>query len=144
MDYVRTPSMRIAKVAGLDNDKRGSFVVVVVVDKIDRTWLCSCNFVIMMSDHPSPTGSPPIPSSSVDSYLLSPPTSGPVPSQHQTARSHHPKMCPSRPVLTYRTRHLANTGSATLLRHMTGILPITVSHRRPVVCLWARCRPNNS
>jgi hypothetical protein len=55
---------------GLDDDKRGSFVV--VVDKIDRTWLCSCSSV--MSDHPSP---PPIPS--VDSNLLSPPTSGPIP-----------------------------------------------------------------
>jgi hypothetical protein len=65
--------MRIAKVAGLDNNKRGPFVV--VVDKTDRTWLCSCNFVI--SDHPSPTGSPPIiPSSSADPNFLSPPTSG--------------------------------------------------------------------
>jgi len=72
MDFVRTPSMRIAKVAGLDNHKRGSFIV--VVDKIDLTWLCSCNFV--MSDHPSPAP-PPIPS--VDSNLLSPPTSGPIP-----------------------------------------------------------------
>ena len=63
----------------MDNDKRGSFVV--VVDKIDRTWLCSCNLchVRFVSDHSSPTGSPPIPSSSVDSNLLSPPTSGPVP-----------------------------------------------------------------
>ena len=71
--------MRIAKVADLDDDKRGSFVVVVksLFDKIDRTWLCSCNFV--MSDHPSPTGSPPIPLSSLDSNLLSPSTSGPVP-----------------------------------------------------------------
>jgi len=77
MDFVRTPSMRIAKVAGLDNDKRGSFVV--AVDKVDRTWLCSCNFV--MSDHPSPIGSPRIPSSSVDSNLLSPPTSSAVPPQ---------------------------------------------------------------
>jgi hypothetical protein len=70
MDFLRTPSMRIAKVASLDNDKRGSFVV--VVDKIDQTWLCSCNFV--MSDHPS---SPPIPS--IDSNLLLPPTSSPIP-----------------------------------------------------------------
>ena len=61
--------MRIAKVVGLDNNKRGLFII---VDKIDWTRLCSCNFV--MSDHPSP---PPIPS--VDSNLLSPPTSGPVP-----------------------------------------------------------------
>ena len=47
MDFVRTFSMHTAKVAGLDNVKRGSFVV--VVEKIDWTWLCSCNFV--MSDH---------------------------------------------------------------------------------------------
>ena len=70
MDFVRTPSMRISKVAGLDNDKRGWFIV--VVDKIDRTWLCNCNFVT--SDHPSP---PPIPSA--ESNLLSPPMSGPIP-----------------------------------------------------------------
>ena len=32
-----------------------------------------------MSDHPSSTGSPPIPSSSLDPNLLSPPTSTPIP-----------------------------------------------------------------
>ena len=74
--------MRIAKVAGLDNDKKGSFVV----GKIDRTWLCSCNFV--MSDHPSP---PPIPS--VDSNWLSPPTSGPIPPSAFYSQS-----TPNRPV----------------------------------------------
>jgi hypothetical protein len=46
-DFVKTLSMRIAKVAGLDDDKRGSFVV--VVEKIDRTWLCSCNFAHWIS-----------------------------------------------------------------------------------------------
>ena len=35
--------MCIAKVVGLDNTKRGSFIV--VVDKVDQMWLCSCNFI---------------------------------------------------------------------------------------------------
>ena len=103
-----------------------------------------------MSNPPS-TGSPLIPSSSVDPTLLSPPTSTPVPpsvfysqlthSRHETVRSPHPQTRPFRPVLPYRTRHLATTASPP--RHMTEILPITVSHRRPVVCSWAQCRPNN-
>ena len=74
MDFVRTLSIHIAKVAGLDNDTSGSLVVVY---KINQTWLCICN--LGMSDHPSPTGLQPIPSSSVDSNLLLPPTSGPIP-----------------------------------------------------------------
>ena len=44
-----------------------------IVDKIYQTWLCSWSFV--MSDHPP---SPPIPSLSVDSDLLLPPTITPV------------------------------------------------------------------
>jgi hypothetical protein len=62
-------------------------------------------------------------------------------SRHETVRSPHPQTRPSRSVLPYRTRHLA---TASPPRYMTEILPITVSHRRPVVRSWARCRPNNS
>jgi hypothetical protein len=49
----------------------------IVITKIDRMWLCSCNFV--MSDHLSSPGSPPIPSSSPYPNLLSPPSSTPIP-----------------------------------------------------------------
>lgn len=61
---------------------------VVVADKIDRPWLCSWN--VVMSDHPS---SPPIPSSSIDPNLLSPPTSIPIPPS-----VFYSQLTPNRPV----------------------------------------------
>jgi hypothetical protein len=45
--------------------------------------------------------------------------------RHQTARFPHPQTRPSRPVPPFRTRHLGTTASP--LRDMTEILPITVS-----------------
>ena len=81
--------MRIAKVEGLDNDKRG-----VLTRLIGR----GCVAVISISCQIThPTGSPPIPSSSVDSNLLSPPASSPVPPSVFYSQS-----TPNRPVTQMR------------------------------------------
>ena len=141
MDFVRTFSMHIAKVAGLDT--------IWITSKEDRSLSLlkrligrGCAAVTLSCPI---TGPPPIPSFSVDSNLLSTPTSGPVPPS-----VFYSQLTPNRPVTpppnasipTGTPIHLTTT--ALPPRHMTEILPNTILRRRPVVRSLARCHPNNS
>jgi hypothetical protein len=99
---------------------------------------------LVMSDHSSSTGLPPIPSSTIDPNLLSPPTSSPVPPSvfySQTARSPHHQTRPFPPVLPYRTRLLAAIHM--LLKHIIGTLQTIVLPRKRAISSWARCCPRN-
>jgi hypothetical protein len=99
---------------------------------------------LVMSDHPSSTGLPPIPSSTIDPNLLSPPTSShqsSIPSRRKTAQSPHHQTRPSPPVLPHRTRLLAAIHMP--LKHIIGTLQTIVLPRKQAVSSWARCRPQN-
>ena len=103
---------------------------------------------LVMSDHSSSTGLPPIPLSTIliQTYfchlpaLLFPHQSS-IPSRRQTARSPHHQTRPFPPVLPYRTRLLAAIHM--LLKHIIGTLQTIVLPRKRAISSWARCRPRN-